>query len=72
MMQLIVDGVVPSVLAIVQQLCYSIWRAITCAWISIEVLGMMQGGINQRPRECKAKVLISELLHTTMSIDPVI
>lgn len=68
MMQLFVDGVVPNFLVIVQQLCYSIWRAITCAWISKEVLTMIKGGFDQRPHECKAKVLINELLHTAMSI----
>jgi hypothetical protein len=58
--------------AIVQQLCYSIWRAITCARISKEVLGMMEEGFDQRPHECKAKVLINELLHTATSIAPII
>ena len=63
-MLLIVDGVVPSILAIVPQLCCSVWRTITYAQISKKVLGMMGGELNQGPCECKAKMLTNELSHT--------
>jgi hypothetical protein len=41
MVRLTIGGVVPSVLGVV-------WRAVTCAQIYKEVLGMMEGGIEPR------------------------
>lgn len=38
------------------------WRAITCAQIYKEVLGMVIGELHQRPCECKEHVLTNELL----------
>ena len=47
-MQLIVNGVVLVILAIINELCYLVWRAITYARISKEVLGMVEGGSEPR------------------------
>lgn len=72
MMRLTPNGFVPSFLAIIRQLCCSIWRTITYAQISKEVLGMVEGGVQPRTLRMQNKVSTNELLYTIMWIAPVI
>ena len=59
--------------AIVRQFCCLVRRAITCAWISKEILGLVEGeNWIKNLCECKTKNLTSESLHTIMWIALVI
>jgi hypothetical protein len=71
-MRLIIDCVVPSFLAIVHQLCYWIWRAITSAWISKEVLGMVEGGTKDLVNAKQNYWPISYCIYTTTQIAPAV